>query len=70
MQIFGYYGTNIGLTAAKYDIELKVMHIQGKVNRAADLLLRWSNSHVNKIELQSIVNQSLYEILIPLITPW
>ena len=44
---------NIWLETAKYDIEMKVMHIPGKVNRVADLLSQWNNTYTNNVELQS-----------------
>ena len=51
---------NMWLETSKYDIEMKVMHIPGKINRVADLLSRWNNSYTNNVELQSLVEQPVW----------
>ena len=47
------YARNIWLLTAIYDIELKVTHIPGYVNKQADLLSRWdpnSQQHREKLK--------------------
>ena len=53
---------NIWLETAKYDLEM-VKHIPGKVNRMADLLSSFYNSHTNNVELQSMKDQPMGVIL-------
>ena len=43
------------MTAAKYDIFVKVSHISGQKNALADLLSRWQNSPKNVQKLQSLL---------------
>ena len=51
---------NIWLECAIHDIELKISHIQGKVNVIADVLSRWQNSAVQWEKLLSVVPQPVW----------
>ena len=43
-RILAAIARNVQMEAAKYNIMLKTIHIEGKNNSAADLLSRWHNS--------------------------
>ena len=43
-QILAKYARNIFMWASAFNIELKVVHVAGKMNPVADLLSRWNTT--------------------------
>ena len=54
-QILAKYARNIFMWASAFNIELKVVHVAGKMNPVADLLSRWNTTPSNFQRLQELV---------------
>ena len=50
------YAKNIFMWVSTFNISLKVVHVPGKLNEAADLLSRWFSTRNNFQKLQQLVN--------------
>ena len=54
-QILAKYARNIFMWASAFNIQLKVVHVAGKLNPVADLLSRWNITPSNFQKLQELV---------------
>ena len=54
-QVLAKYARNIFMWTSAFNIELKVVHIAGKMNPVADLLSRWNITPYNFQKLQELV---------------
>ena len=59
-KVLAAYVRNIWALTARYDIELVVVHIQGKAHNTADLLSRWEGSIDDYQKLGKLVNNPIW----------